>query len=123
MYEGAINNRLPADLSAAAPSVLRPRLPVVELRAGAQLQDFGPVLTNVYFPTTATVSLTIGLADSAMAEVAPIGNASVVGVCAFRGGPRSATRSCEAPALRCGCRTAPSAASRSFESRNFIARQ
>ncbi len=88
MYEGAINNRLLAELSAADLSVLRPRLLAVELRAGAQLQDAGSVLANAYFPTTATVSLTIGLADGAMAEVAPIGNEGVVGVCAFlSGGP------------------------------------
>lgn len=88
MYEGATNNRLLADLSAADLRVVRERLVVVELRAGARLHDAGSVLAHVYFPTTATVSLTIGLADGAMAEVAPIGNEGVVGVCAFlSGGP------------------------------------
>lgn len=63
-----------------------PDLDYVELSQGKMLYEAGTILQNVYFPTTAIVSLVSGMQDGASAEVAVVGNEGVVGVCAFMGG-------------------------------------
>jgi hypothetical protein len=61
----------------------------VELPLGA-----GAVLSHVYFPTTAIVSLLYVMENGASAEIAVVGNEGLVGVSLFMGGasPRRAAR-------------------------------
>jgi CRP-like cAMP-binding protein len=80
------DNKVLAALPAAEWQLLEPRLESVMLTQGAKLYEAGVVLRNVYFPTTAIVSLVSSMKDGASTEVAVVGNEGVVGVCAFMGG-------------------------------------
>jgi CRP-like cAMP-binding protein len=82
-------NHLLASLPPEVTEVLRRRLDAVELASGAMLYEAGTVLSEVYFPATAVVSLVSPLQDGASAEVAVVGAEGVVGVCAFMGGGRA----------------------------------
>ena len=86
MYMSPINNRLLANLSEVELQPLRARLSAVELQAGIELHAAGAVLANVYFPVSATVSLTTALRDGSSLEVAAVGNEGMVGVSTFLGG-------------------------------------
>jgi CRP-like cAMP-binding protein len=80
------HNQLLAALPPADWQRLQPQLELVEMPAGTPLYQAGGVLSHVYFPTTAIVSLVSSMSDGDCAEVAVVGNEGVVGICAFMGG-------------------------------------
>ena len=79
-------NHLLAALPEADYNLLLPRLELVDLPLGKILYESGHVFTNVYFPTTAIVSLLYVLENGASAEIAVVGNEGVVGIALFMGG-------------------------------------
>ena len=83
------SNQLLGSLPPEVADVLHARIEAVELVAGAMLYEAGSVLTHVYFPVTAVVSLVSPLQDGAGVEVAVVGQEGVVGVCAFMGGGKA----------------------------------
>ena len=83
------NNQLLASLPPELADVLEARIETVDLDAGDVLYEAGAVLSHVYFPRTAIVSLVSALQDGAGAEVAVVGSEGVVGVCAFMGGGKA----------------------------------
>ena len=85
-------NKLLAALPAADLERLLPLLQPVVLPLGAALYESGVPFTDVYFPTTAIVSLLYVLADGGSAEIAVVGNDGVVGVSTFMGGESTPSR-------------------------------
>lgn len=79
-------NQLLATLPAAEWLPLQADLELVDLTPGTLLYEAGAPLKQVYFPTTAIVSLVSSMSDGDSAEVAVVGSEGVVGVCAFMGG-------------------------------------
>ncbi|RYE81365.1 MAG: Crp/Fnr family transcriptional regulator [Oxalobacteraceae bacterium] len=83
-------------LLAALPDVewqrWRPLLEAVELPLGHVLYESGAVLSHVYFPTTAIVSLLYVMENGASAEIAVAGNEGLVGVSLFMGGESTTSR-------------------------------
>jgi CRP-like cAMP-binding protein len=69
-----------------------PDLEHVELPLGRVLYESGKVLSHVYFPTTAIVSLLYVMKDGASAEIAVVGNEGVVGISLFMGGGSTPSR-------------------------------
>jgi CRP-like cAMP-binding protein len=64
----------------------------VELRLGQVLHESGETLNDVYFPTTAIVSLLYVMANGATAEIAVVGDDGIVGVSVFMGGGSTTSR-------------------------------
>jgi len=64
----------------------------VDLSLGQVLYESGAVLSHVYFPTTAIVSLLYVMEDGASAEIAVVGNEGVVGISLFMGGGSTTSR-------------------------------
>lgn len=64
----------------------------VDLRLGQVLYEAGGVLSHVYFPTTAIVSLLYVMANGASAEIAVVGNEGLVGISIFMGGESTPSR-------------------------------
>jgi CRP-like cAMP-binding protein len=87
--KSAPDNQLLASLPPETAKVLQSRIKAVDLDAGTMLYEAGTVLSYVYFPITAVISLVSPLQDGACAEVAVVGREGVVGVCAFMGGGRA----------------------------------
>lgn len=81
-----LDNQLLASLPPEVADVLQSRSEPVELAGGMLLYEAGTVLSHVYFPVTAVVSLVSPMQDGACTEVAVVGREGVVGVCAFMGG-------------------------------------
>jgi CRP-like cAMP-binding protein len=79
-------NHLISAMPEADRQVILPHLELVELPLGKILYESGHVFTNVYFPTTAIVSLLYVLENGASAEIAVVGNEGVVGIALFMGG-------------------------------------
>jgi CRP-like cAMP-binding protein len=71
---------------------LLPHLKLVPMALGEVLYESGSRLRNVYFPTTAIVSLLYMLADGASAEIAVVGNEGIIGVSLFMGGETTTNR-------------------------------
>ncbi|MGF6779632.1 CRP-like cAMP-binding protein [Paraburkholderia sp. GAS334] len=86
----ATNDQLENHLLAAFPvpelAALAPNLKLQRLRPGQLLSDSGESIKNVYFPTTAIISMIYLMADGATAEVAAVGNEGVIGVPILMGG-------------------------------------
>ncbi len=61
-------------------------LELVPMPIGHVLYESGNELHNVYFPTTAIVSLLYVMVDGASAEIAVVGNEGIIGVALFMGG-------------------------------------
>ncbi|SHI06175.1 Crp/Fnr family transcriptional regulator [Bradyrhizobium erythrophlei] len=76
------SNAIFASLSASDASALRPHLKSVHLESRRILFDVGDVIDSVYFPTSAVVSLVVGLSTGEMVEGAMVGKDSIVGVAA-----------------------------------------
>jgi CRP-like cAMP-binding protein len=79
-------NELLAALPDAIASRWAPHLQYVKMPLGKVLYESGDVLSHVYFPTTAIVSLLYLMENGASAEIAVVGNEGLVGVSLFMGG-------------------------------------
>ena len=69
-----------------------PALEPVELALGQVLYEAGRVMSHVYFPTTAIVSLLYVMENGASAEIAVVGNEGIVGISLFMGGGSTTSR-------------------------------
>ncbi len=72
-------NQLLQLLDAADLDRLRPHLATIELVRKSVLGEAGAALRHVYFPHGGSVSITVGLSEGQMIEVAMLGRDSVVG--------------------------------------------
>jgi CRP-like cAMP-binding protein len=83
-------------LLAALPEVdferVRSNLKLVALPLGEVLYESGSRQRQVYFPSTAIVSLLYMMADGASAEIAVVGNEGIIGVSLFMGGETTPSR-------------------------------
>ena len=70
----------------------QPALESVDLPLGEVIYESGGTMTNVYFPTSAIVSLLYVMENGASAEIAIVGNEGVVGVSIFMGGGSTPSR-------------------------------
>src|ERR1035437_5483233 len=59
---------------------------------GQVLYESGSLLSHVYFPTSAIVSLLYVMENGASAEIAVVGNEGIVGVSLFMGGETTPSR-------------------------------
>lgn len=59
---------------------------------GQVLYEPGSVLSHVYFPTTAIISLLYVMQNGESAEIAVVGNEGVIGVSLFMGGDSTSSR-------------------------------
>lgn len=84
-YSGAQQNELLAALPREVLESLFEHLELVALPFGKELFEYGSKLENVYFPTTAIVSLLYVMEDGATTEIAVVGHEGVVGVSMFAG--------------------------------------
>ena len=84
-YSGTQQNELLAALPRHDLESLFAHLELVALPFGKELFEYGSKLENVYFPTTAIVSLLYVMEDGATTEIAVIGHEGVVGVSLFMG--------------------------------------
>src|SRR5471030_3001258 len=78
-YSGAQQNELLAALPREVLESLFEHLELVTLPFGKELFEYGSKLDNVYFPTTAIVSLLYVMEDGATTEIAVVGHEGVVG--------------------------------------------
>lgn len=69
-----------------------PHLEEVDMPLGQVLYEAGTVLSHVYFPTTAVVSLLYVMQDGESAEIAVVGNDGLVGISLFMGGGSTPSR-------------------------------
>lgn len=76
---GCPSNQLLQMLDAADLDLLRPHLATVEMVRKSVLCEAGAALRYVYFPHGGSVSITVGLSEGQMIEVAMLGRDSVVG--------------------------------------------
>lgn len=84
-YSGTQQNELLGALPREALEALFEHLELVVLPFGKELFEYGGKLENVYFPTTAIVSLLYAMEDGATTEIAVVGHEGVVGVSMFPG--------------------------------------
>ncbi len=87
-----LHNQLIAQLPAAELARWLPHLELVSLRLGAVMYESGGVLTHVYFPTTAIVSLLYVMENGASGEIAVVGKEGIVGIALFMGGESTPSR-------------------------------
>ncbi|WP_447979280.1 Crp/Fnr family transcriptional regulator [Candidatus Nitrospira bockiana] len=73
-------NQLLAALPSADLAVLHPHLSDITVAVGQTLFDPGDIFRDVYFPTTAVISLITVMNDGQMAEVLAIGNEGMIGI-------------------------------------------
>ena len=85
-------NRLLASLPEAERQRWLPQLEPVEMPLGQVLYESGTMLSHVYFPTTAIVSLLYVMENGASAEIAVVGNDGLVGISLFMGGGSTPSR-------------------------------
>lgn len=88
----AVHNHLLAALPPAQWQRWKPDLELVSLALGQVVYESGRVMSHVYFPTTAIVSLLYVLENGASAEIAVVGNEGIVGVSLFMGGGSTPSR-------------------------------
>ena len=82
---GTSQNELLAALPRHDLESLFEHLELVALPFGKELFEYGSKLENVYFPTTAIVSLLYVMEDGATTEIAVVGHEGVVGMSLFMG--------------------------------------
>jgi CRP-like cAMP-binding protein len=85
-------NQLIAALPSAEAQRWLPQLEWVQMPLGEVLYESGSMLTHVYFPTTAIVSLLYVMENGASAEIAVVGNEGIVGISLFMGGGTTPSR-------------------------------
>ncbi|MFZ4287501.1 Crp/Fnr family transcriptional regulator [Variovorax sp. HJSM1_2] len=88
----SVQNQLLSALPPAQWQRWKQDLEPIELSLGLVLYESGLVMTHVYFPTTAIVSLLYVLEDGASAEIAVVGNEGIVGISLFMGGGSTPSR-------------------------------
>jgi CRP-like cAMP-binding protein len=81
-----MQNHLLATLSEPELNRLSPHLDLVQMPLGHALYESGDLLSHVFFPTTAIISLLYELENGSSAEIAVIGREGIVGVALFMGG-------------------------------------
>ncbi len=86
------SNHLLAALPEAEWQRWLPLLERVDMPLGMVMYESGRVLSHVYFPTTAIVSLLYVMEDGASAEIAVVGNEGLVGISLFMGGDSTPSR-------------------------------
>jgi CRP-like cAMP-binding protein len=86
------DNQLLAALPKAEMQRWLPNLKSVEMPLGSVVYESGGILSHVYFPATAIVSLLYVLENGASAEIAVVGNEGMVGVSVFMGGGSTPSR-------------------------------
>ena len=69
-----------------------PHLESVEMPLSEVVYESGAILSHVYFPTTAIVSLLYVMENGAAAEIAVVGNEGIVGISQFMGGKSTPSR-------------------------------
>ena len=83
-------------LLAAVPTAewkrLSKHLEPVDLKLGQVLYESGATMTDMYFPTTAIISLLYVMENGSSAEIAVVGNEGLVGVSLFMGGESTPSR-------------------------------
>ena len=79
---------LPADEFAR----LQPDLKAVSLELGEVIYESGEQLENIYFPTTAIISLLYIMENGSTAEIGMAGNDGLVGIALFMGGTTTPNR-------------------------------
>jgi CRP-like cAMP-binding protein len=79
-------NHLLAALPDAARERLNLELKLVPMALGQVLYEPGSQLQQVYFPTTAIVSIVYVMEDGRSAEIALVGNEGILGIALFMGG-------------------------------------
>jgi hypothetical protein len=72
-------NLLLASLSASDAAAIQPHLKPIRLEHRKILFEMGNPVDAVYFPTTAIISLVVGLSSGEMVEAAMVGRDGVVG--------------------------------------------
>ncbi len=85
-------NQLLAALPDAELERWLPQLEWVDMPLGQVLYESGGVLSHVYFPATAIVSLLYVMENGASAEIAVVGHEGLVGVSLFMGGGSTPSR-------------------------------
>lgn len=86
------SNYIIAALSEDEITRLRADLQPVSLELGAVLYESGEQMQNVYFPTTAIVSLLYIMENGSTAEIGMTGNDGIVGIALFMGGNTTPNR-------------------------------
>jgi CRP-like cAMP-binding protein len=81
-----LQNHLLAALPAADYERIAPNMESAVLKLGEALYESGCPFTNVYFPTTAIISLLYVLENGSSAEISVAGNEGIVGISLFMGG-------------------------------------
>lgn len=92
LLHGSRQNNLLAALPVADFERLQPDLKPMRMKLGDVLYESGSHMRNVYFPTTAIVSLLYMLANGSSAEIAVVGNDGMIGVSLFMGGETTTNR-------------------------------
>lgn len=87
-----IENQLIAALPPTVHERWQRSLEDVDLPLGQVLYEPGGVLSHVYFPTTAIVSLLYVMENGASGEIAVVGNEGLVGISLFMGGESTPSR-------------------------------
>jgi CRP-like cAMP-binding protein len=91
-----IANPLTNHLLAALPQAefirIQPSLEPVSLALGKVLYESGDLMTHMYFPTTAIISLLYIMENGATAEIGIAGNNGLVGIALFMGGETTSNR-------------------------------
>jgi len=88
----ALKNYLLASLPAAEFVRVHSKLEPVSFKLGDVLYESGDKMDNVYFPTTAIVSLLYIMENGATAEIGIVGNDGLIGVSLFMGGDTTTSR-------------------------------
>jgi CRP-like cAMP-binding protein len=92
MPASPLQNLLLAALPTAIYADWLPLLESVDMPLGFVLYESGTMLTHVYFPTTAIVSMLYVMKNGESAEVAVVGNEGLVGLSLFMGGGSTPSR-------------------------------
>jgi CRP-like cAMP-binding protein len=69
-----------------------PHLELVEMPLGKVLYESGAILSHVYFPTTAIISLLYVMENGSSAEIAIVGHEGILGISLFMGGNSTPSR-------------------------------
>jgi len=85
-------NQLLAKLPEAILLRWLPQLEVVEMPLGQVLQESKAVLSHVYFPTSAIVSLQYLMRDGSVTEFATVGNEGIIGISLYLGAESTPSR-------------------------------